>query len=143
MNINGGTLGVGFTADSGSEVNILGEQFFIDGLELDTLELGQAFTIFDRDVTLSGILADGQQFSFELNSNSLIGQDFFDPNATVTVTLTKPGDVNRDGFVNFSDISPFIDLLSSQEFQFEADLDRNGVVDFFDISPFIELLAAI
>ena len=51
------------------------------------------------------------------------------------------GDVNRDGMVDFFDISPFIDLLSISAFQDEADINGDGVVDFFDISPFIDLLA--
>ena len=50
------------------------------------------------------------------------------------------GDVNRDGFVNFLDISPFINRLSSGVFQAEADCNQDGFVDFFDISVFIELL---
>jgi len=36
------------------------------------------------------------------------------------------GDVNQDGDVNFSDISPFIDVLSSGEYQIEADVDQSG-----------------
>ena len=51
------------------------------------------------------------------------------------------GDVNQDDVVDFSDISPFIDLLSSGNFLREADIDRNGVVDFGDISLFIDLLS--
>ena len=51
------------------------------------------------------------------------------------------GDVNLDGAVDFSDISPFITLLSSGVFQAEADLDESGVVDFADIAPFIEALS--
>ena len=50
------------------------------------------------------------------------------------------GDVNEDGSINFSDIAPFIDVLSNGEFQDEADIDENGTVDFMDISPFIGLL---
>jgi len=51
------------------------------------------------------------------------------------------GDVNRDGVVDFFDISPFIVLLSSGEFQAEADVDQSGFVNFFDISPFIIILS--
>ena len=51
------------------------------------------------------------------------------------------GDVNRDGFVDFDDISPFITLLANGLFQEEADTDLSGVVDFDDISPFIQILA--
>ena len=50
------------------------------------------------------------------------------------------GDVNRDGQVNFLDISPFILALSSGEVLDEADIDENGVVNFLDIAPFINLL---
>ena len=51
------------------------------------------------------------------------------------------GDVNRDGEINFLDISPFIELLSSGGFQCEADINQDGVVTFLDISPFIGLLS--
>ena len=36
------------------------------------------------------------------------------------------GDVNRDGVVNFLDISPFISLLSTGDFQNEADMNGDG-----------------
>jgi len=52
------------------------------------------------------------------------------------------GDVNGDGTVGFSDISPFIAVLSAGGFQEEADVDQNTTVDFGDISPFIALLSA-
>ena len=51
------------------------------------------------------------------------------------------GDVSLDGTVDFLDISPFITVLSTGEFQVEADLDESGVVDFLDISPFINVLS--
>ena len=51
------------------------------------------------------------------------------------------GDVNRDGMVDFFDISPFIELLSGPTFQLEADTNEDGLVDFFDIAPFIDLLS--
>ena len=50
------------------------------------------------------------------------------------------GDVNRDGTVNFLDISPFIGVLSAQGDQAEADLNEDGSVSFLDISPFIMAL---
>ena len=61
----------------------------------------------------------------------------------VVQAIPTLGDVNRDGIVNFFDISPFADVLSADAFQAEADVDGNGVVDFFDIAPFIELLSPI
>ena len=51
------------------------------------------------------------------------------------------GDVNLDMSVDFSDIAPFIALLSMQMFQTEADINEDLVVDFSDIAPFIGLLA--
>ena len=50
-------------------------------------------------------------------------------------------DVNRDGAVNFLDISPFISVLSGGDFQAEADCNEDGSVNFLDISPFIVALA--
>ena len=47
------------------------------------------------------------------------------------------GDVNRDGEVNFLDISPFIALLDTGEFQAEADFNMSGEITFLDVSPFI------
>ena len=52
------------------------------------------------------------------------------------------GDVNQDGFVNFSDIAPFISILSVNGYQAEADVNEDGALDFFDISPFIAILGA-
>ena len=52
------------------------------------------------------------------------------------------GDANRDGVVDFLDISPFISALSAGDFLEEADLNQDGVVNFLDISPFISLLSA-
>ena len=50
------------------------------------------------------------------------------------------GDVNQDLMVDFSDIAPFIAVLSGNGFQAEADIDESGMVDFLDIAPFINLL---
>ena len=52
------------------------------------------------------------------------------------------GDVNQDGTIDFFDIQPFIDALSSAEFLAPADINGDGMVDFFDIQPFIDLLSA-
>ena len=50
------------------------------------------------------------------------------------------GDVNSSGSIDFFDISPFIAVLASGGYQFEADCHFDGVVDFLDIAPFIEIL---
>lgn len=60
-------------------------------------------------------------------------------------TLIEPtalkGDVDLSGVVNFLDISPFIAVLSSGDFQAEADCDCDGLVNFLDIAPFIQILS--
>lgn len=143
VNISGGTLGE-FEASANSEVNIFGSEFFLGGVPLDGLVIGEAFTIVGRDSVLSGRLTSGEEFSFGTDNLCQAElDDFFDPDGTLTVTLTAPfllGDVNQDDVVDFSDIAPFIEVLSNQTFQAEADTDGNEVVDFFDIPPFINIL---
>ena len=51
------------------------------------------------------------------------------------------GDANCDTEVNFLDITPFIELLSSGGFKAEADINMDGEVTFLDIAPFIQFLA--
>lgn len=80
VNISGGTLGDGFSAQE-STVNLSGSDFALDGVLLNNLVSDQAFTILDRDVTLTGLLEDGSPFSFDLDDNSF----FF---STLTVKLS-------------------------------------------------------
>ena len=105
VNIFGGSIGDGFVAtdnvfgDSGpgSDVNIYGTEFVLDGVDITpTLGLFESLVIDERDVTLRGLLADGSAFSFDLNSQlaegqhffeRVEGQDFFDVASTLTVTL--------------------------------------------------------
>ena len=71
--------------------------------------------------------------------NTVLAEDFVILNEVSILVL---GDVNRDGTVDFLDISPFISVLSVGGFQQEADINRNATVDFLDISPFISLLSS-
>lgn len=92
VNISGGTVGGGFDANSGSTVNLFGTSFILDGVELTNLVLGEAFTITDRNVTLTGVLADGSVFDFDLFDSFVFPEDYFDTNASLTVTLVPtPG----------------------------------------------------
>ena len=67
-------------------------------------------------------------------------QDVISLRFRISSEPTLLGDVNRDGAVNFLDISPFIALFAIGEFQAEADTNGDGEVDFLDIVPFISLL---
>jgi hypothetical protein len=42
--------------------------------------------------------------------------------------------------VNFLDIAPFIEVLSTGGFQAEADCNQDGIVDFLDIAAFIAIV---
>ena len=145
----GGTTGP-FRVGSNGEINLFVTQAFIDDVEIDDLLPDVARTIADRDVILSGVLADGSDFSLLLGGFSFPAaapQPLFQQGSTVTVTLVSAdpdillGDVNHDNAVNFLDISPFIDVLASGGFVEEADVNQDGEVNFLDISRFIEILS--
>ena len=50
------------------------------------------------------------------------------------------GNVNQDGSVDLLDVSPFVSLITMNEFQIEADINEDGQVDLLDVSPFVGLL---
>jgi len=56
------------------------------------------------------------------------------------VTTTLLGDCNRDGVVNFLDISMFIPVLVTGAYLEEADCNQDGTVSFSDIGPFAAIL---
>lgn len=90
INVSGGSVGERFFAAPRSNVNLFGRDFALDGVLLADVIEGETFTIFDRDVTLSGLLDDGSAFSFDLNSESDFRRDFFSSDATLTVTIGVP-----------------------------------------------------
>ena len=85
-----------------------------------------------------GLQSDGTHFNPVANEQ--LGLRF-----ATAIGLLKPevllGDSNRDGVVDFSDISTFISVLSADGFLAEADIDGDGFVTFSDIGPFIAILA--
>ncbi len=114
INISGGDVGNLFGLTD-SEINLFGNNFFLNDLSLDeSLLLGEAFTVLDRDdnLILSGLLADGSPFSFNLRTGDPfavgfdLGDDFFDPSATLTVTLVsavpEPGALMLLGLSGFA-----------------------------------------
>jgi hypothetical protein len=65
----------------------------------------------------------------------------------VQVSVTRPGDVNGDGTVDFRDINPFVAALTEAAdgapqscASAAADINQDGKVDFADVNPFVELL---
>ncbi len=111
-------------ADDGRAIVDVSDFFFngdqVDGVPNDTIV----------EVSFQSPFGSGNAVDFSLQRISVINSG--------PVLL---GDVNLDGEVNFFDIAPFIQLLSSAGFQAEADIDQNNAINFFDIAPFIGLLS--
>jgi hypothetical protein len=108
LNISGGsiiTANQEFSAFESGDVNLFGKEFRLDGQPIEGQMRGVPLEITDRGKTLSGILTDGSPFSIDLNPTSVPtpGGDLVHPNATLTVTLALPGDLNNNGFVDAAD----------------------------------------
>lgn len=86
LTISGGSVNL-LWAFENSQVNLIGTEFFVDGELVPDLVVGEPATLADRDVTLSGHLADGSPFSFEFNNDWSDADDYFSPDTTLTLTL--------------------------------------------------------
>ena len=131
VNISGGSVGGNFNARDGSAVHLFGSNFAIDGVLLDNLIAGEAFTIRDRNVTLSGLFADGSAFSIDLEDNLAFAVflNYFSHSSTLTVTLGSPlmiGDFDSDGDVDGDDVDFYIGNLDQPATGDLTQLDLNG-----------------
>jgi hypothetical protein len=79
LDVHGGRFSETPTVNEFATLNLWGRAFAFDGMPLSNLEFGQPFRISQRNVVLTGYLADGSEFSFPLLS--------VHRNATLTVTL--------------------------------------------------------
>ena len=90
VNIFGGSFEGEFDALNNSAINLFGSEFFLDGVLLDTFDIGESLVITDRNRLLSGLLADGSEFEFELNDSFSNNEgDFFASGSTLTLTLLE------------------------------------------------------
>ena len=85
--LRGGTVEGGLGI--GRALTIEGTEFYLDGVMID-LEPGVRTVIPDRDVVLSGLLADGTPFDVDLFETREGGRDSISPVATLTLTLVVP-----------------------------------------------------
>jgi len=115
MNLAGGEIDGSLRAGNGSEINLFGIDFVLDGVPLTpSLLQNQPRVVSERGVTLSGTLADGSPFSFDLNPNSNSASDVFPAQALLSIALVNPGDYNVDGIVDSADYSLWRDSLGQQ-----------------------------
>ncbi len=73
VTVSGGSAAGPFHFQSGSEVNLIGTEFLIDGEKVANFVINEPVTvseIIDEDATLSGYFSDGAPFSFKLNGFS-------------------------------------------------------------------------
>ena len=74
------------------------------------------------------------------SNGSLFNMNWF---ATVSPEPEFPlGDCDHNGVVDFSDMGPFITILSASVYLTEADMNEDGVVNFSDIGLFISALSS-
>lgn len=147
--ISGGEFPGIVTLQSNGAINLSGTEFSVDGRPIDGLVKDVPMLITQRDVQLSGTLADGSSFKFFLAPAQITDpfpmfNSSFDPNAALTVTLTDLfvlGDVNEDGVLDLLDIAPFVNALGGETFVARADTNKDGVVDLLDVGVFVSLLA--
>ena len=105
-----------------------------------------ALAINSLTLDLSDPLLEGQllQFGFRNTAGGFNGSAVDYDNVSLTVNSVPEcllGDVDLSGEVDFSDIAPFIGVLSGGLNQCEADVDQSGDVTFSDIAPFISILS--
>ncbi|MDB2686265.1 hypothetical protein N9Y42_03570 [Mariniblastus sp.] len=81
--------------------------------------------------------------TFQSSGVTYTGNQVAEINAILSDNAIVPpllGDCNSDSVVDFSDISSFITILSTNDYLQEADINLDDTVDFSDISPFIIIL---
>ena len=96
VTIAGGQVGDNFLAASSSNVDIVGQSFQLRDIDngsliqdlTSTLQAGTPFPLTNRDVTLTGVLADGSSFEFDLYSVFAADRDFFAADAELRLNLT-------------------------------------------------------
>ena len=106
LNISGGDFQNRLRVGSESEVNLFVLDYQIDGQSPDSQAIGEIVTIADRDVTISGTLADGTPFSFGLNTGLVaFSEDAFASDATLNVMLVDETGVPNEPAVITGDLN--------------------------------------
>jgi hypothetical protein len=136
LNISGGTFNTTIQASNTSHVSLAGTQFLLDGQPIIGMMLNEPFTITSRNMTLSGLLAYGLPFSFDLNSTFIFESDWFAPAAMLTATLVESvplmGDYNNNGVVDAADHVVWRNAIGQSGTNLSADGNGDGLVNQAD-----------
>lgn len=153
------SIPVGGTINIGGDANLTTSSVSLDAsgaINFDSSWIGALTNTNFSGSDWQELLANSSNGSRTLGSNEITSATAFDGSVVGEFEITNGGqtlgivpellvllgDVNRDGFVDFLDISPFISQLSSGNYQVEADMNQDSVVNFLDISFFIAALAS-
>ena len=114
-----------------SDINAVTAEYFLNGNQIggtQTLNTDAftniSFISISSNNDMDGLAAGIRSLSFSAESD-------------VAIVL---GDTSGDGVVDFLDIASFVTILTTGDFQLEADIDGSGFVDFLDIVPFVQIL---
>ncbi len=107
---------------------------------------------FDDNGDMTVVSWTGGIYQFDGDGNLL---NSYDPDPSTPATPGKSrsmafayeslktvllGDVDLNGTVNLLDVAPFVERLTSGQFQVEADVNQDGTLNLLDIDPFVILL---
>lgn len=123
VNISGGTIGTDVRFESGSQINLFGTGFMIDGSPVTFPAQDVASEAFDS--VLSGVFADGTPFSFDFAGDDLLSSG---ARLTLATPFASPGDYNGDGRVDAADYTIWRDAIDRGSVNLAADGNRDGQI---------------
>lgn len=132
-NVSGGHFD-GLMKVFGREFNLFVTEAAVSGVTIGEFNVGESQTIDVRDVLLTGRLAEGMPFEFDLNTDDdRIGFDgYFSPFVKLTVTrVFNPGDYNGDRVVDDRDHDVWMSAVLNGNLA--ADGNYDGQVDNADL----------
>jgi len=140
--VSGGEIIYELDALAGSHVHLIGSEFLLNGAPIDGLEVSSPLVLADRGGTLSGRFPNGKSFEFELLTTNSFRHEYFDPQATLTLSLILPGDYDRNGVVDTADYQTWIAAFgtSVDDLGTGADGNYDGVVDAADYAVWRDAL---
>ena len=135
--------GIWATDADGDLISVIAEGDIIDVNNDPNIQDFRQVTSLEVPFTESGgndgrasFFNDRGQVAIKLRlTNQTTSQGIFVAN-TIPIEFLL-GDVNRDGVVDLLDIQPFVDLITSNQFQEEADMNQDGQVDLLDVGLFV------